>query len=173
MKVGIYFGCFIPLHKGHWSIIQKAKKENDHIILGVCGYKNDRGEKFISFCDRIKLIKELFKDDKNTTISVVDDHKIGLTGTFSLEAWKIWSNELFNNSGFNPYDTRHQYTWYSGESSYIEKIKTIFPEHKFSLVERNEIPISGTAIRNNPKKYKEGIHPLFAKYLSEGDRYIC
>ena len=37
MKIGIVFGCFIPLHQGHEYLIDCAIKENDKIIIGVCG----------------------------------------------------------------------------------------------------------------------------------------
>ena len=60
-KVGVVFGCFIPLQKGHLSLIDKALK-NDKVIIGVCGYDLDRGKDFIPFKDRIELIKEIFKD---------------------------------------------------------------------------------------------------------------
>ena len=36
-RVGITFGCFIPLHKGHLSIIKQAETENNSVILGVTG----------------------------------------------------------------------------------------------------------------------------------------
>ena len=37
-KVGLVFGCFIPMHKGHLYMIDKALEENDRIVLGVCGF---------------------------------------------------------------------------------------------------------------------------------------
>ena len=57
MKIGIVFGCFIPLHQGHLSLINKAIQENDKVIIGVCGFDDDRGKDFISFKTRIELIK--------------------------------------------------------------------------------------------------------------------
>lgn len=162
-KVGIVFGCFIPLHKGHLSLIDKALK-NDRVIIGVCGYDLDRGKDFIPFKDRIELIKEIFKDNK-FKVSAVDDHKIGLTGKFDLESWKVWCNELFKNADLNPLE--NEITWYLGEQSYLEMLKKIYPKHTFELVERTIIPISGTMIRENPKENIKEIHPVFIKYLKE------
>ena len=160
-KVGIVFGCFIPLHKGHLSLIDKALK-NDKVIIGVCGYDLDRGKDFIPFKDRIELIKEIFKD---LTVVSVDDHKIGLTGKFDLESWKVWCNELFKNADLNPLE--NEITWYLGEQSYLEMLKTIYPKHTFELVERTVIPVSGTMIRENPNENIKEIHPVFIEYLKE------
>ena len=162
-KVGIVFGCFIPLHKGHLSLIDKAL-ENDKVIIGVCGYDLDRGKDFIPFKDRIELIKEIFKDLTIDVVSV-DDHKIGLTGKFDLESWKIWCNELFKNADLNPLE--NEITWYLGEQSYLKMLKKIYPKHTFKLVERTVIPVSGTMIRENPKENIKEIHPVFIKYLKE------
>lgn len=162
-KVGIVFGCFIPLHKGHLSLIDKAL-ENDKVIIGVCGYDLDRGKDFIPFKDRIELIKEIFKDNK-FKVSVVDDHKIGLTGKFDLESWKVWCNELFKNADLDPLE--NEITWYLGEQSYLEMLKKIYPKHTFKFVERTIIPVSGTMIRENPKENIKEIHPVFIKYLKE------
>lgn len=162
-KVGIVFGCFIPLHKGHLSLIEKALK-NDRVIIGVCGYDLDRGKDFIPFKDRVELIKEIFKDLTVDVVSV-DDHKIGLTGKFDLESWKIWCNELFKNADLDPLE--NEITWYLGEQSYLEMLKKIYPKHTFELVERAVIPVSGTMIRENPKENIEEIHPVFMEYLKE------
>ena len=32
-RIGVTFGCFIPLHKGHMSIIHQAGVENNAVIL--------------------------------------------------------------------------------------------------------------------------------------------
>ena len=167
MRVGIYFGCFIPLHKGHEAIIKTALAENDHLILGVCGYDNDRGHDYIPFRQRINLISKIYGLCKNMTLAVVNDKKIGLTGTFSLNAWEIWCKELFRNSGFDPSDKANQYVWYSGEKDYLKKIQLLYPSHEMRLISRDVIPISGTEIRANTSKHIMYINPFFASYLAE------
>ena len=97
-RVGIAFGCFIPFHAGHQRMIDVALNENDKLLLGVCGKDTDRGQAYIPFKDRQKLIQEKFGDDPDITISVVDDDKIGLTGKFDVEAWKTWADEFFINA---------------------------------------------------------------------------
>lgn len=169
-RVGITFGCFIPLHKGHLSIIEQAETENNSVILGVTGYDMDRGRDFIPFLRRVRLMHSIYASHPKITISEVDDRAIGLTGTFSLSAWKRWCEELFYNAGYLPDDPRNEYHWYIGEQSYIEKIKTLYPEHHFHLMDRSIIPVSGTAIRENPEKYAGDIHPVFMDYLKQNDQ---
>ena len=162
MKVGIVFGCFIPLHQGHEYLIDCALKENDALIIGVCGKDTDRGQDFIPFRDRIKLMKKIY-NQPNITISVVDDAKLQLDGTFTYDNWCKWSNELFTNANYNP--NENQYTWYMGEPSYYEKLKLIFPNHKIKVFDRNVNPLSGTKIRENLTEYTNFINKTFLDYL--------
>ena len=162
MKVGIVFGCFIPLHQGHEYLIDCALKENDALIIGGCGKDTDRGQDFIPFRDRIKLMKKIY-NQPNITISVVDDAKLQLDGTFTYDNWCKWSNELFTNANYNP--NENQYTWYMGEPSYYEKLKLIFPNHKIKVFDRNVNPLSGTKIRENLTEYTNFINKTFLDYL--------
>ena len=162
MKVGIVFGCFIPLHQGHEYLIDCALKENDARIIGVCGKDTDRGQDFIPFRDRIKLMKKIY-NQPNITISVVDDAKLQLDGTFTYDNWCKWSNELFTNANYNP--NENQYTWYMGEPSYYEKLKLIFPNHKIKVFDRNVNPLSGTKIRENLTEYTNSINKTFLEYI--------
>lgn len=163
--IGVTFGCFIPLHKGHMSVIHQAGVENNAVILGVTGYDMDRGRDFIPFLRRVRLMREIYGHRSDVCISEVDDRAIGLTGTFSLSAWKKWCEELFYNAGYLPDDKRNEYHWYIGEQDYIEKIKTLYPAHCFHLMDRNVIPVSGTAIREKPGAHEDDIHPAFLQYL--------
>lgn len=168
MKVGIYFGCFIPLHEGHLKCIKKCRAENEKTILGLCGHDGDRGKGFVPFDDRIILMKWIYGEYKDVTLSVIDDKAVGLKGLFDGPSWEMWCDELFENSGFNPYDKSIEYTWYTGEPSYVRAIKNIYPDHNFKLINRKPFgfeTISGTKVRRNPEKYVDQIHPIFVNYL--------
>lgn len=163
MKIGIVFGCFIPLHKGHLSLINKAINENPKVIIGVCGSDNDRGKNFLPFKTRLELMKTKYKDNPNIIVVPVDDEKLGLTGKFDLESWEIWCDELFTNANINPH--KNKCVWYTGEMSYSCKICQLYPNHLYLIADRSEINISGTMIRKNPNKYKEYIDKDFYNYL--------
>lgn len=165
VKTGIVFGCFIPLHEGHLSLIEKSWEQNDRTILAVCGYAGDRGEGFLPFPERASLMRRLYGDHPRTCVVTVDDRKLGLTGTFSLEAWKTWSEELFANAGCCPHDERVQYQWYLGEDAYATKLMRLYPSHRFHVADRSAVPVSGTQIRENWRACREHIHPLFAEEL--------
>ncbi|MBR4356737.1 MAG: adenylyltransferase/cytidyltransferase family protein [Butyrivibrio sp.] len=164
IKIGIVFGCFIPMHKGHESLIKRALDENDKIILAVCGYQTDRGRDFIDFETRIRLVQKMYENDKDRIIVIkIDDKKLGLDGTFTHENWVLWGDELFANAGISP-DSAH-FTWYTGEPSYVDKLGAIYPDHTFTLVDRQVIKTSGTEIRNNPNEHENEINSVFLEYL--------
>lgn len=164
-RVGIAFGCFIPLHIGHMEMIQRAVSENDLCIIGVCGYDNDRGKDFIPFKSRLYLMRKKYSGNPKVKIVKVDDKKLGLDGTFSSHNWEIWGRELFQNAHLNPDDKNTTYTWYTGEPSYVEKLGKIYTLHRFVLLNRSEVEISGTEIRSDPYRYQDNIDYVFYKYL--------
>ena len=167
MKIGITFGCFIPMHEGHKSMIQRSRAENDMTIIAVCGKDLDRGKDFIPFKDRITLVKWKYGSYDDVIVVVVNDDKIGMDGTFTLDNWIIWAKELFDNARLDPNDEENEYTWYTGDHSYKYKLEVAFPNHKFTVLDRSVINISGTAARENPKKYEYMIDPLFKIYLEQ------
>jgi NadR type nicotinamide-nucleotide adenylyltransferase len=169
-KIGIVFGCFIPMHKGHESLIERALSENDGMIIAVCGYRTDRGKDFLDFDARFKLVTEMFADKDNVTVAQIDDKKLGLDGTFTHENWVLWGEELFSQAGTTP--DAADYTWYTGEQSYVDKLSEIYPKHKFTLVNRQVINTSGTEIRNNPTIHAGDINESFRKYLEEHGKLV-
>ena len=167
MKIGIVFGCFIPLHTGHMDLISDSVNENDLTIIAVCGKDADRGKDFIPFKDRINLITQIYHHDDRFKIVVLDDEKLGMDGTFSRNNWIKWSADLFLQAGLDPYDGDNKYRWYTGEPNYVRQLMSIYPDHCFTFVPRKLNPISGTKIRENPKKYYYHIAPAFLEYLQK------
>ena len=167
-NIGIVFGCFIPMHKGHESLIKRALSENDRLILAVCGYQTDRGKDFLDFSTRFRIVTDMFKDDDSVIVVKIDDKKLGLDGTFTHENWVLWGNELFEQANIPP-DSAH-FNWYTGESSYVDKLGAIYPDHTFNLVDRTVIRVSGTQIRNNPTVFSDDINEDFRRYLQQSGK---
>ena len=42
-KIGVVFGAFAPLHRGHIDLIQRAKRQCDQVWVVVSGYEGDCG----------------------------------------------------------------------------------------------------------------------------------
>lgn len=164
-RIGIMFGCFIPLHIGHLKLIDMALTNNDYIIIGVCGRKNDRGKDFIPFDDRYQIVKEKYAQNDRVIVVKIDDDKLYLDGTFTYENWVRWCGELFGNANIDPLDKDCIFTWYTGEESYKEKLLMVHPNHVVVLVNRNDVPVSGTQIRNDYQNCKEYIDKDFINYL--------
>ena len=152
------------MHVGHESLIEKAASMNDRVIIAVCGSDYDRGKDFIPFRDRIKLITIIFSENNITVVSI-DDAKLKLDGTFTLENWHIWSDELFKNARICPYDCGNEITWYTGELSYATKLKELYDSHNFFIASRRINDISGTEIRKNWKVHGDKINRDFYDYL--------
>ena len=151
-SIGVVFGSFAPLHKGHIDLIMKAKKENDGgCIVIVCGYDGDKGEPIIPHNKRYRYVREYFKDDEMVAVFPVNDTKIGANAY--PDGWEVWLKEFFNiwNVAVTPVSKEAKRVWYVGD-----------PNYHFDLEKRGECailvnrmlnPISATMIRANPYKY--------------------
>ena len=171
-KIGVVFGCFIPLHRGHLKLIEDALRENDIIILGICGSTNDRGKDFITFSDRCHLLWEKYKNNPRVYLVELDDDEIGLTGKFDIPSWSMWARALFDGfqeeSGWEDYEILNaQFTWYTGELNYVEKLSEILRDDNFKYYGRQATPISGTKIRGDYKRYRCCVDEDFRKYLDK------
>lgn len=168
VTIGVVFGCFIPLHSGHLALIDRAFRDNECLIIAVCGKDGDRGKDFIPFRDRIRLVQNKFACNPRVKVVTVDDEKIGMDGTFTLHNWEVWCKELFDNAGIeNPDLSFYDITWYTGEQSYIEKLRVVHPKHTFVWMDRSLNTVSGTKIREDVNMYRDQIDPEFQNYLKK------
>ena len=71
------------------------------------------------------------------------------------------------DTGYSPADG-NAYTWYTGEASYKGMLEKVYPDHSFVLLNRKEIPISGTLIRSNPEKYSDRVNKCFYNHIMSG-----
>lgn len=184
MKIGVTFGGYCPMHQGHLDLIMRAKKENDICYVVVCGYDNEpRADEIgLTLNRRFTLIKQMFKDDEQIRVIMVNDTKLGIDESQSESNWDIWLNfvqdqiEKMENSNRFVANYIEEYIWYVGEESYVkslEKRKYIPGEmntfpciDKVVYVDRGINPISATMIRENPIKYWNKIACPFRQFFS-------
>lgn len=178
-KVAICFGGYCPLHQGHMDVIMRAKKENDHCIVIVCGYNNEpRGwEINLNLEERYNLIHNFFKNDEQIFVDYINDTKIGIDESMSDNNWRIWQKEvkhILGNAWIYPSEERkYEINWYVAEPYYktcIERNNVLQEEYgeyanvNVILVDKVN-PVSGTQIRKNPVKYWNKITAPFKPYL--------
>lgn len=184
MKVGITFGGYCPMHTGHLDLIMRAKKENDLCYVIVCGYENEpRADEIgLTLKRRYSLVKQMFKDDEQIKVFMVNDTELGIDESMSESNWNIWLRhveaqvEQFEETIENKLTGTTRYTWYVGEQSYVDSLNArrydMCQDNMFVIVddvvyvERSINPISATAIRENPVKYWNKIAWPFRQYFS-------
>ena len=172
MKVGITFGGYCPMHKGHLDLIMRAKKENDICYVVVCGYDNEpRADEIgLTLKRRFSLVKQMFKDDEQIRVLMVNDTELGIDESMSESNWDIWlkcvARQIVQN-GTSAYD--NVFTWYVGEDAYIQALNKRVNNgiiDRTVYVDRGLNPISATLIRENPVKYWNEIAWPFRQYFS-------
>lgn len=166
MNIGIVFGGYCPLHKGHMDVIMRAKKNNDKVILVVCGYNNEHRANQLGadLYTRTYYIKEFFKSDEIIDVISINDTEIGLDESCSENNWRIWTDTVFKKAddlGYNKSD--HIFTFYVSESNYYGMLHNKLGYN--CVYTDKKLKISGTEIRNNPVKYWDYIMYPFKKFL--------
>lgn len=200
-NIGITFGGYCPLHQGHLELIMRAKKENDYCFVVVCGYDNEprANEIGLNLNKRFQLVKEFFKDDEQVIVVKIDDSVLGIDESMSDNNWEIWLDAVTKQlERFDEdivfIDKHNHFTFYVSEQNYKDSIDsrknscdTWTHSHVICencvLVDRNENPISGTVVRENPLKYWSKIAKPFRRYMtknvlivgtaSEGKTTLC
>ncbi len=184
MKVGITFGGYCPMHTGHLDLIMRAKKENDLCYVIVCGYENEpRADEIgLTLKRRYSLVKQMFKDDEQIKVFMVNDTDLGIDESMSESNWDIWLRcveeqvERFEETIEDKLAGVTKYTWYVGEQSYVDSLNKRkydeFISNAFCIIDevvhvkRSINPISATMIRENPVKYWNKIAWPFRQYFS-------
>lgn len=168
-NIGVVLGCFCPLHQGHLDLILQAKKENDGVIVIVCGQNNeddDRGVAInLSLMERYLYTRQYFNDDPLVAVYYINDSYLGIAGR--MDQWKIWLkqfDEIWKIAISKDSQNANIY-WYTGEPEYAKAIEE--NNHGYSIVvDRTRNPISGTLIRSNPLKYWNQIAYTFRHKFS-------
>jgi bifunctional nadR protein len=157
-KVGIVFGTFAPMHRGHIDLIIKAKRICDSVKVIVSGREGDRGDNIgLSLQKRFRYIREVFNDDSLVEVSKLDEANMPLMP----EGWDVWLDELFNVSNTNKDD---DLLFFVNEDEYVEELQK--RGFKTQSEERN-FGISASLIRENPFQYWRFIAQPFKRHFTK------
>ena len=78
-KIAVYPGTFDPLTNGHVDIVKRSLALFDEVIVAVAN--NSKKQTLFSVQERIDLISEVLKEDKNIIVTQLE----GLTADFCKE----------------------------------------------------------------------------------------
>lgn len=156
--VGIVFGTFAPMHRGHIDLIIKAKRICDSVKVIVSGREGDRGCQIgLSLQKRFRYIREVFNDDSLVEVSKLDEVNMPLMP----DGWDVWLDELFKVSNTNKDDNL---LFFVNEDEYVEELQ----KRGFATQsEDRNFGISASLIRENPFKYWRFIAQPFKRHFTK------
>ncbi len=78
MKIGVFGGCFNPVHKAHMEIAKKLISEGyvDKVIFVPTGPNYDK-EGLVLYEHRLKMLELMIKDDKDLLVSKIGSTEAG------------------------------------------------------------------------------------------------
>lgn len=163
-SVGVVFGTFAPMHRGHLDVIMRAKRENDAgCVIIVSGFQGDRGKDTdanLNFKRRFRYVRELFAKDPLVVVYGLDEDEVGIAGY--NDKWDEWLAACVPILNLAVTSTTHP-RFYVSEEPYMKALTE--RGWDTTLLKRTN-PISGTAIRANPFKHWNEIAGPFKRVFS-------
>lgn len=165
-KVGVYFGKFIPPHRGHLNTILTAATKVQTLYVIVSDNKartkricKENGIKEIPLALRIQWLKQELIDMPHIKVVALDESDI----PEYPNGWFEWT-KLMKTVVPEKIDL-----FFCGEAEYVDRLLQYFPDSEVELFDpdRKTFDISATRIRNNPLENWDMIlgpaRPHFAK----------
>jgi HTH-type transcriptional regulator, transcriptional repressor of NAD biosynthesis genes len=151
--LGIVLGKFYPLHKGHIFLIEESRKKVDRLIVLIGSLQSESisGEK------RFQALKTQFPD---LEIQHIQDENPQFPEEHS-DFWNIWKQSIQKI-------VPEKIDFVFSSETYGEPLAHVLNAVSICIdLERKNIPISGTKIRDNPFQYwdflAESSKPFFVK----------
>jgi HTH-type transcriptional repressor of NAD biosynthesis genes len=143
-----------PLHKGHESLIEFAKNQCDILYVLLC--MNDEMETIPGLI-RLQWLMDTYRNDPKVYIRYTDE-KLPYTSVSSRVISALWGEHIKQMfPDLNVIISSEPYGEYVAEFLGIE--------HVMYDQSRNNVPVSGTMIRNNPVKYWDYISDVAKPYF--------
>ncbi len=150
-KKGFVLGKFMPPHQGHQYLINSALKQVDELIILVCSIQSEP----INGLLRYQWMKELYPQ---ALVKHVTDEVPSYPHEHS-NFWNIWTQLLKRET--DP-DTE---VFFSSEDYGYEVAKRLNVNHVLIDKARQVVPISATAIRENPFAHWNFIPDIVKPYF--------
>lgn len=137
-RIGVYTGSFDPITLGHLSVIQRASRLFDQLIIGV-GINTDKAPLFTPE-ERVALLRKVLRKQKNVRVETFD----GLAVTFVRNC-----GSRIMVRGIRPLtDTAGEFTMMMANRQLDSEIETIFlmsdeeTSHVSSSLIKQIVPLS-------------------------------
>ena len=149
-ETGVVIGKFYPLHKGHQYLIETAIKNSEYLYIIICIKDNEVPNRSIRF----KWLKKLYNHPNIIIKEIVDIYDQN-----DSELWAKLTKETIGNNRspdvvFTSENYGHEYSRY---------LKCV---HELVDLDRINIPISGTLIRNNPFQYWDYLDKIVRQFYT-------
>lgn len=160
MKIGAFTGKFYPPHVGHLSAVDYALNFCDQVIIVISKNdirnKNIQKETGFDILDA-KLIKswfdEFYKDNSRVHVEILDESGLGPYPD-SLKEWADIFKKQFPQVNVKIAD-----------ESYRDYNEKYFPECEFLSIDRDQIPVHATNLRDDLDKYFDYLIPTAKEYF--------
>ena len=160
MKIGAFVGKFFPPHIGHLSVVDKACQDLDEVWVIISENEIRANDIEINFNFKkldANLIKSWFelhyKNNPKVKIAIFDETGL-LPYPNDQDKWACRFKKQFPFINVKIAD-----------EGYREFNQKYFPEYEFYCINREEIPIHSTQIRNNVSKNIQYIIPEGQEYF--------
>ena len=147
-KTGVYFGRFLPPHRGHLYQMIEASTRCEKLVVVISDNANQtreicrqNGLPEISYRLRKQWFSQQIQDISHIVVRVLDETDIPVYP----DGWELWSQRMRQVVG-EPIDA-----FFVGDMEYGQTLATYFPESRVELFDpsRTRYPISATDIREN------------------------
>lgn len=149
MRRGLVFGKFMPLHRGHQFVIDRALAECDDVTIAVYDSQPPGEYPPMPLQKRLGWLEALYPQAENI-IGLPDPV---VTGDSDDPKWASLYAKQFEHLG--QFDRV-----FTSEPQYEEFTIALSAQHVIVDNERASVPISGTEIRSNLFEYRGWLDPL-------------
>ncbi|HYM59664.1 MAG TPA: AAA family ATPase [Thermoanaerobaculia bacterium] len=152
-RTGLIIGKFLPPHRGHVRLVELALRRVDELTILVCSLQDEP----IDGALRAAWMRELFPSAR--VVHVTDENP-----SFPHEHpcfWDLWVATIRRHVQTGPDIV------FTSEGYGDELARRLRARHECFDLERKHVPVSGTAIRNDPyanwEHLPDCVRPFYAK----------
>lgn len=180
MKIGLIFGTFNPVHKGHIHIGESALEYMDAVIYVLTPLSPDKihNSNIVSYEHRMEMLKLATSYNSRMSVSDVENGLPTPTRTANtlLELKKIYQNDelylIFGSDNINTMDNWYLYDEVISKYRLIGHVRDgVELNKKVDIKIVSSVYISSSLIRGNKEMYMEYIPYNVYNYIVGNNLY--